>query len=275
MSEITIKTHDFEVAKQGLKEFSEQTTADLDLKKVDTSKGVGEWFGDWLKGAGIGTDHKVTGAEFNELTIQIQQHLIEINNQHERFIKEFGQVYDALEALDKDYIQAILISIKATEETSKGIEATQEQIKKIVEDQRKTLEILKKFKQKLDDYNHLQDIDNMWDEFQKWNKETEELSNLIIKVISNIKTNTQAIDILNENEKITNKKIDSLENDLNKQITKMETKEVINATIAEMEEKNNMQIKVLMKKIKVLGVVAGSSIGLTLITLLVIFMKVI
>ena len=53
-----------------------------------------------------------------------------------KLIKEFGQVYSALEALDKDYIQAILISIKATEETSEGIQKTQEQIKKIVENQR-------------------------------------------------------------------------------------------------------------------------------------------
>lgn len=168
MSELEIKTHDFEVAKKGLKEFSEQTTTDLDLKKVDTSKDVGEWFGEWLKGGGIGTDHKVTGAELNELTSQVQKHLIDINTMHRRFIQEFGQVYSALEALDKDYIQAILISIKATEETSKRIEATQEQIKKIVDDQKKTLEVLKKFKQKLDNYAHLGDIDQMWNDCQKW-----------------------------------------------------------------------------------------------------------
>lgn len=163
MGELVIQYHDFENAKKEIKKFSEQTTTDLDLKRVDDSKGVGEFLGDWFFGRGIGLDHKVTGEELNDLTSQIQTHLHSINNTQIKLIKEFGQVYSALEALDKDYIQAIMVSIKATEETSEGIQKTQEQIKKIVENQRKTLEELKKFKQKLDGYAHLGDIDKMWE----------------------------------------------------------------------------------------------------------------
>lgn len=207
MDELVIKTHDFEVAKNDLKEFSEQTTTDLDLKKVDTSKGVGEWFTEWLKGGGISTKHTVTGAELNELTSQVQKHLIDINTMHIKFIQEFGQVYNALEALDKDYIQAILISIKATEETSKRIEATQEQIKKIVEDQKKTLEVLKKFKQKLDNYAHLEDIDKMWSEYQKWHKDITTLSNSINSATSIGNANTKRIDDLIATLKKINDKI--------------------------------------------------------------------
>lgn len=155
MGELVIQYHDFEKAKKEIKTFSEQTTTDLDLKRVDNSKGVGEFLGDWFFGRGVGLDHKVTGEELNDLTSQIQTHLHSINNTQIKLIKEFGQVYSALEALDKDYIQVILVSIKATEETSEGIQKTQEQIKKIVENQRKILEELKKFKQKLDGYTHL------------------------------------------------------------------------------------------------------------------------
>ena len=68
-----------------------------------------------------------------------------------------------MEALDRDYIQAILISIKATEETSRSIQETQEQIKKIVENQRRTLEELVRFKSRLDEYAHLDDIDQLWE----------------------------------------------------------------------------------------------------------------
>lgn len=93
------------------------------------------------------------------MTSQVQECLQSVNATQIKLIKEFGQVYSALEALDKDYIQAILISIKATEKTSEGIQETQGQIGKIVENQRKTLEELKKFKQKLDGYAHLGDID--------------------------------------------------------------------------------------------------------------------
>lgn len=161
MGELVIQYHDFENAKKEIKKFSEQITTDLDLKRVDDSKGVGEFLGDCFFGRGIGLDHKVTGEELNDLTSQIQTHLHSFNNTQIKLIKEFGQVYSALEALDKDYIQAILISIKSTEETSEGIQNSQEQIKKIVENQRKTLEELKKFKQKLDGYAHLGDIDKI------------------------------------------------------------------------------------------------------------------
>ena len=171
MGELVIQYHDFENAKKEIKKFSEQTTTDLDLKRVDDSKGVGEFLGDWFFGRGIGKDHLVKGEELNDLTSQIQTHLHSINNTQIKLIKEFGQVYSALEALDKDYIQAILVSVKATEETSEGIQKAQEQIKKIVENQRKTLEELKKFKQKLDGYTHLGDIDKMWGDGQKWHKD--------------------------------------------------------------------------------------------------------
>ena len=142
MGELVIKHHDFENAKKEIKRFSEQTTTDLDLKRVNDSKGVGEFFGDFFLCQGIGLNHKVTGEELNELTSQIQSHLHSINSTQIKLIKEFSQVYSALEALDKDYIQAILVSIKATEETSQSIQKTQGQIKKMVENQIKTLEEL-------------------------------------------------------------------------------------------------------------------------------------
>ena len=179
MGKIDIQYHDFENAKKGIKRFSEQTTTDLDLKRVDNSKGVGEFFGDVFFGRGFGLDHKVTGDELNELTSQIQMHFHSVNNTQIKLIREFGQVYSALEALDKDYIQAILVSIKETEETSQSIQKTQGQIKGIVENQRKTLEGLKKFKQKLDGYARLGDIDKNWSDFSKWRQEINTLSKLI------------------------------------------------------------------------------------------------
>lgn len=200
MGELVIQYHDFENAKKEIKKFSEQTTTNLDLKRVDDSKGVGEFLGDWFFGRGIGKDHLVKGEELNGLTSQIQTHLHSINNTQIKLIKEFGQVYSALEALDKDYIQAILISIKATEETSEGIQKTQEQIKKIVENQRKTLEELKKFKQKLDGYAHLGDIDKIWGDCQKWHQDMASL--------------TKEISAATQHGKDVNKKIESLKSAL-------------------------------------------------------------
>ena len=233
MGELVIQYHDFENAKKEIKKFSEQTTTDLELKKVDDSKGVGEFLGDWIFGRGIGLDHKVTGEELNELTAQIQIHLHSINNTQIKLIREFGQVYSALEALDKDYIQAILVSIKATEETSEGIKETQGQIKKIVENQRKTLEELKKFKQKLDGYAHLGDIDKIWSECQKWKKEIESFSKVIDGATENSKKSLEKVDAVKAALTVTEKKIEGLSQQTSSLIERLES---ILAFTMEMEQ---------------------------------------
>lgn len=223
MGELVIQYHDFENAKKELKKFSEQTTTDLELKKVGDSKGLGEFLGDWFLGRGIGLNHKVTGEELNELTSQIQTHLYSINNTQIKLIREFGQVYSALEALDKDYIQAILASIKATEETSQSIQETQGQIKKIVENQRKTLEELKKFKQKLDGYAHLGDIDKIWSDCQKWYKEINTLSKSIDGATESSKESGKKADAVKTALVAAEKKIEDLSKQSSGMIEKLES----------------------------------------------------
>jgi hypothetical protein len=142
MEELIIKKHNFENSINEIKNFSEQTITDLDLKKVNNQDFIGI-----PGGPGFGMDHKVSGWELNELTSQVQK--CSMNNTQIKLIKEFGQVYSALDALDKDYIQAILASIKAIEETSKSLLETQNQIKQVVDNQRKTIEELIKFKNQM------------------------------------------------------------------------------------------------------------------------------
>lgn len=223
MGELVIKYHDFENAKKELKKFSEQTNTGLYLKSVDNSKSVGEFLGDWFWGRGIGRDHMVTGEEFNDLTQGIQKHLSGINDTQNKLIKEFGQVYSALEALDKDYIQAILVSIKATEETSESIQQTQEQIKKIVENQRKTLEELKKFKQKLDGYTHLSDIDKIWSDCQKWYKEINTLSKSIESATESSRESAKKADVVKIALTAAEKKIEDLSKQSGTLVQKLES----------------------------------------------------
>ena len=278
MGELVIQYHDFEKAKKEIKTFSEQTTTDLDLKRVDNSKGVGEFLGDWFFGRGVGLDHKVTGEELNDLTSQIQTHLHSINNTQIKLIKEFGQVYSALEALDKDYIQAILVSIKATEETSEGIQKTQEQIKKIVENQRKTLEDLKKFKQKLDGYTHLGDIDKIW-------KQTEEHQTRINRVEQECKANTDKLSgishlddvdgMWNNVEEHTSKLIKCEKRDEEIADAIQKNKEEVNENIAEAVRTANAAIETLTKKVKYAYWIAGGSAGLAIVELILLLMKVI
>lgn len=222
MDQLVIKTHDFEDAKLAIKRFSEQTSTELDLKRVDDRKGVGEWLGDAIFGGGIGLDHKVTGKELNELTVQVQTHLRSVNDTQIKLIKQFGQVYEALDALDKEYIQAILIAIKAAEKTNDGIAAAQERITKIVEDQKKTLEILKRFKQKLDGYAHLGDIDKIWSDCQAWHSANSALAASVTAIAEQSSENDATIKELICAKDAAASKIAEISNSLNEQIARIE-----------------------------------------------------
>lgn len=187
MSELIIKTHEFEASKKQLKVFSEQTPTDLELRKVEISGGF----------LGLG-DHKVTGYELNSLTTQIQEYLIDFNSLHTKLIKEFGQVYNALEALDKDYIQAILIAIKAAEKANNEVKVAQGDIANTIELQKKTINVLKQFKEKIESYEHIGDVDKLWDTYLKIREEISSINSDIKNINVSAKGQIQAIETLNQ-----------------------------------------------------------------------------
>ena len=156
--ELVIKTHNFEDAKRRLKEVSEKKIEGFEINIVGTKD----------KFLFLEGDHKVTGDEFNSRIIAINQHLINLHTKTYENNKEFGEVYNALEALDKDYIAVILTSINAIEEVSKHM---REEIDTIKEVQKKTLENFQKFKQELK-----MDIDEISNESQMRHKEVSSLS---------------------------------------------------------------------------------------------------
>ncbi len=135
---IIIKPTSFEDAKNHIQTFASKTSPSLGLDKVETSCGL---FGVF--------DHKVTGDELNQVTTQIQDYLIKFNGLHADFIDEFGQVYKALESLDKEYIPAILGAIKGAEMASNQAKTAQEDIKKSIEAQKKIIKVLEVHKKNL------------------------------------------------------------------------------------------------------------------------------
>ena len=156
--ELVIKTHNFEDAKRRLKEVSEKKIEGFEINIVGTKD----------KFLFLEGEHKVTGDEFNSRINAIKQHLINLHTKTYENNKEFGEVYNALEALDKDYIAVILTSINAIEEVSKHM---REEIDTIKEVQKKTLENFQKFKQELK-----MDIDEISNESQMRHKEVSSLS---------------------------------------------------------------------------------------------------
>ena len=156
--ELVIKTHNFEDAKRRLKEVSEKKPEEFEIGLVELKD----------KFLFLEGDHKVTGKEFNDSIIDINQHLINLHTKTYENNKEFGEVYNALEALDKDYIAVILTSINAIEEVSKHM---REEIDTIKEVQKKILENFQKFKQELK-----MDIAEISNESQMRHKEVSSLS---------------------------------------------------------------------------------------------------
>lgn len=211
MANLVVKTHDFEVAKQRLKDFSQKQAKDLELDTVRTDGGF----------LGLG-DHKVTGYELNNRLSSIQGHLIDLNSANNKTIKEFRQVYETFEILDRDYIQGIVASVKATEKTSEKLHETQEDLKKVVENQKKTLEMLKKFKQKLDGYAHLGDIDQIWNDCQRWYVEITSLADSLSEALSTGKENSSSIEDISAHITDTSRRVSQISDSLGEQIERIE-----------------------------------------------------
>lgn len=237
MNEIVIKKHNFELAKNRLKEFSEKKEAELKIDKVRTDGGF----------LGLG-DHKVTGYELNNRMETIQKHLIDINTTNNKTIKEFREIYNALDALDKDYITSIVASVKAIEKTSNDVriqqgvlnqhnkkqqlqqnklDAHQGEIDKIVDNIKKTVSVLKAFKEKLDGLKHLTDIDKMWSDCKTIHNEVRVVSDsfsMSIKAANErSQENVKRVEALRTALTIAEKKIEDLSKQSNGLIEKLDS----------------------------------------------------
>lgn len=203
MNDLEIKRHSFELAKNRLKEFSKKTESELAIDKVQTDGGF----------LGLG-DHKVTGYELNRRLETIHGHFIAVNATNNKVIKEFREVYNALDVLDKDYITSIVANVKAIEKTSNDVRTQQEtlkqhneklanqqnkldahqtEIEKNVANISKIVTALNVFKEKLESYSHLTDIDKIWNDCQKWHREISELSTSLSSALLVGKENTKEI----------------------------------------------------------------------------------
>ena len=240
MNEIVIKKHSFELAKNRLKEFSENNEAKLAIEKVETDGGF----------LGLG-DHKVTGNELNNRIETIQNHLININSINNKTIKEFREIYNALDALDKDYMTSIVASVKAIEKTSNDVriqqgvlnehnselqkqqnklDCHQVEIDKIVDNIKKTVTALKLFKEKLDGFKHLADIDKIWTDCKVIHNEIQVISDSITKLSNKTTseisaTNSQnkiMIEQVNQNINLINNNAKLLKDALSKLATKVD-----------------------------------------------------
>ena len=244
MDEMVIKRHSFDLAKKRLKDFSESAEAELEIDKVETDGGF----------LGLG-DHKVTGYELNRRLETIQGNFIAVNTTNNKIIKEFREIYNALDVLDKDYITSIVANVKAIEKTSNDVrvqqgtlqqhheklasqqsklDAHQVEIEKNVANISKVIAALKLFKEKLESYKHLSDIDKIWNNCQKWHQEVSVLSGHISDAIAKSNSaNTKAINDVKALLKDTDDMAGKLAESLSEQICRIDE---VSAFISELQE---------------------------------------
>lgn len=229
--EINISPYDFNEAKEHLKEFAEQSRDDLYFDKVRTHE---EFFGFGLDFV----EHGVTGKEFNTLVEQVQNYISRFYEDQLKLTEEFGQVYKALEGLDKGYIQAIVTTVAANEHTNKKIQKEQARIDKTIEKQASTLQVLKQFKEKFNENNHKEAIE----------EHEERLSKLDDRIVS-IEDTVNALPL----EPVSHtSEIEELRKELK------ESKE---------------QIKLISSRLLTVFIISGVSIGMLIITLVFMFLR--
>ena len=227
--EINISPYDFNEAKEHLKEFAEQSRDEL---YFDTVKTHDDFFGFEF------TEHTVTGKEFNTLVEQTQNYISKFYEKQQETIDAFSQVYKALEGLDKGYIQAIVTTVAAIEHTNKKIQQEQARIDKTIEKQASTLQVLKQFKEKFNENNHKETIEEHKRILSSLDERIDKLEQFSAKIPLEPVSYTA--------------ELEELRRDL---------------------EESKQQIQFISNRLLTLFIVSGVSIGMLLITLLFMFLR--
>lgn len=227
--EINISPYDFNEAKKHLKEFAEQSRDEL---YFDTVKTHDNFFGFEF------TEHTVTGKEFNTLVEQTQNYISKFYEKQQETIDAFSQVYKALEGLDKGYIQAIVTTVAAIEHTNKKIQQEQARIDKTIEKQASTLQVLKQFKEKFNENNHKETIEEHENRLSKLDDRIVRLEDTVSALPLEPVSHTSEIEELRKELK--------------------ESKE---------------QIKLISSRLLTVFIISGVSIGMLIIALLFMFLR--
>lgn len=223
--DLQISNHDFNAAKEQLKKFAEQDVKELKFDKVRTHEDI---FGlEWA-------EHGVTGKELNSLIEKLQKYFSNVYDRDQNLIKEFGEVYKALEALDKDYIQAILTSVSAIKKTNEKILIEQERIDKSIDKQTATLVALKQFKEKVS--AQLSEID----------------SSKLVTLIEQLESRVEEIEKSSSIMKDESSEISHLKNEL---------------------DSVKSQVNILSNKLLTSFVLTGIATGFAVVTLIILLMR--
>ena len=161
-----VKKHNFTKSIQQIEEFGKMATKEIEITPVQTE-------GTFIPF----NDHNVTGDELNDVITEIQEHLIEVNKLQIKFVREFSNVYDAFNYLDKDYIDAInnnihtigvvsnqaLTASRQANEAAIQAQMANKNVEAALDTQKKIVDTLCIFKADIDKIKHIWNIDEIWE----------------------------------------------------------------------------------------------------------------
>ena len=185
MKELVVKKANFEKSIKAMKKLSNQNKELPELKRFEEKS--------WI------FKKKVTGEEMNVFAGQVQENLINLNQKTNVFYKQFVEVYDAFESLDKEYIAGIVGAFEQAIEATKKAEDAQKDINATVDLLKITVERIKEFNSKVSSELSIIDSDNWKENALKHQKELDEIdakADEIIKTINEYKNSHQ--ELMNE-----------------------------------------------------------------------------
>lgn len=268
-----IKKHKFQKALKRLKAFSERKKEEIEIETVATY--------DW--GFFRDSEHKVTGREFNSRIKAIQDIFVKLNKKNIEIVKEFNDIYETFDYLDKEYISAILSVLKGVEKTSDDVKVQQIELKKhhialeqqqnkldshqgeidnIISNMEITIKVLQKFKSQLDNLKHLNEIDTIWKECKDIQTKIELVSEKFSAVneasLMKINTLKTQLDVLSKKNDNDMARVETIEQDiavLKKDIVSKDTKigKEIDKIQTSIEQYNNFYSK-LKEQIHILEI---------------------
>lgn len=250
---VTTRSNVFNEKKNKLKAFSENLPEEADLPSVPISGGLFGWF-----------NYDVTGSDLNKLTTNIQEKMTKQNEVIRRTIKEFDTIYNTFSALDKEYIQGILVSLKAAEEANSkalkgiaGVQENQNEIKQIINQQKQVIQVLKNFKEKIEKIEHLADVDKIFVVFSTMQSNVEAVEENIEAQELRVANLTDEMRVLESSQAVFQDNLNHLKEN---QIKQFQTVEQLvsnqNESISKIEaisKENNTNIETLNKKVAIHG----------------------
>lgn len=223
MKQIQPNRNKFEAAKIGIKNFSQNLPHTPSLNKFEEET----FFGLMSK--------NVTGGDMNRFIEQLQKMFYESNASIVKLFKEFKEVYNVLEILDKEYIEKFEKTLNHLEKVSNEANDVAKDNKRIIETLKATIEKLNEFKRissnqlefieyrlntfetvldtKLDQlntiqeikasiekYKHFMDIDQLWADVQIHKDQIQNLidtSDIFLQDLVFVKNHIKRIEDLN------------------------------------------------------------------------------